>query len=119
MGGERGDAISFAEMIFNRIGDGHRNAVGRPDDLNVDRKLRALIEHANHNGDCIISGKNGYYRPIPGNEIDEAEYKIYMRQNKSRIDKLKSKQACMNVAFEMKRLEIWYAQEMRKDRNDK
>lgn len=80
MGGERGDAMSFAEMIFNRIGDGHRNAVGRPDDLNVDRKLRALIEHANHNGDCIISGKNGYYRPIPGNEIDEAEYKIYMRQ---------------------------------------
>lgn len=111
--------MSFAEMIFNRIGDGHRNAVGRPDDLNVDRKLRALIEHANHNGDCIIPGKNGYYRPIPGNEIDEAEYKIYMRQNKSRIDKLKSKQACMNVAFEMKRLEIWYAQEMRKDRNDK
>lgn len=110
--------MSLAEAIFNRIGDGHRNAIGRPDDSNIDRKLRALIEHANHNGDCIISGNNGYYRPIPGNEVDEAEYRIYMRQNESRIHKLKTKEACMNVAFEMKRLEIFCAQEKRNERNE-
>lgn len=67
----------------------------------------------------LFPERTGITDRFRGNEIDEAEYKIYMRQNKSRIDKLKSKQACMNVAFEMKRLEIWYAQEMRKNRNDK
>lgn len=106
----------FAKSIFDRIGDGHLNAVGRPDDEIIDRYLRAYIEHANHNGDCIISGRTGYYRPIPGNSIDEAEYTLYIKQDRSRINKLTSKQTCMKMAFEMRRLEIWFAQGKAKER---
>lgn len=100
----------FAKSIFDRIGDGHLNAVGRPDDDIIDRYLRRLIEHENHNGDCIIAGRTGYYRPIPGDSIDEAEYKLYLNSDRSRINKLTSKQTCMRMAFEMRRLEIWFAQ---------
>lgn len=105
----------FAKSIFDRIGDGYLNAVGRPEDAIIDRYLRLYIEHANHNGDCIISGRTGYYRPIPGNPVDEAEYIVYMKQDRSRIDKLRSKQSCMNIAFEMRRLEAWWAQGKRSD----
>lgn len=53
-----------AEEIFEQIGFGKENSVSRPSNEYVDRKLRRIIERANTNGDCIISGKNGYYRPL-------------------------------------------------------
>lgn len=53
-----------AEELFNQIGFGKENSVSRPSNERVDRKLRKIIERENTNGDCIISGKSGYYRPI-------------------------------------------------------
>ena len=88
-----------AKAIFDRIGDGHKNAVKRPWDKNIDRSLRSMIEHANHNGDCIISGQNGYYRPIPTNEIDVLEYNVYMLKEHSKVKKMLLKEECMRVAY--------------------
>lgn len=50
------------EELFNQIGFGKENSVSRPSNERVDRKLRKIIERENTNGDCIISGKSGYYR---------------------------------------------------------
>lgn len=52
-----------ARELFGKIGTGKEQAVGRPADPYLDRALRRLIEKANREGDCIISGKRGYYRP--------------------------------------------------------
>lgn len=52
-----------AADLFNRIGIGKENAVKRPGDHHEDRMFRQMIADANTAGDCIISGKNGYYRP--------------------------------------------------------
>lgn len=94
-----------ADSIFIRIGDGHWNAVKRPWDRNVDRSLRRLIEKANNNGDCIISGQSGYYRPIPSDPVDAAEYNIYMAQENKRIGSLLLKRECMRVAYRARRAE--------------
>lgn len=91
-----------AQSIFNRIGDGHRNAVKRPWDLRVDRSLRKMIEFANHNGDCIIPRINGdgYYRPIPSDPIDALEYRQYMVKEHSKVRKMQLKEMCMGIAYE-------------------
>lgn len=49
--------------LFHQIGIGKENAVKRPGNPHEDRELRRMISDANTAGDCIISGKNGYYRP--------------------------------------------------------
>lgn len=49
--------------LFNKIGVGKENAVKRPGNQHEDRELRRMIADANTAGDCIISGKTGYYRP--------------------------------------------------------
>lgn len=94
-----------AQDIFNRIGEGHRNAVRRPWDMRVDRSLRALIERANHNGDCIIARPNGegYYRPIPSDPIDATEFRSYMNQERSRAESLELKELSMKIAYESRR----------------
>lgn len=100
------NAKDIAQSMFDRIGDGNKNAIGRPDNPSVDRQLRSLIERANMNGDVIISGMNGYYRPIPGRLIDDMEYKAYMAKEKARIDSLRVKQECMQVAYAHRQLEV-------------
>lgn len=62
-------------ILFNRIGRGRENGVKRPSDPVADRKLRKMIETSNADGDCIICGKYGYYRPDMNrpDEIKEAE----------------------------------------------
>ena len=94
-----------ANSYFIRIGDGHKHAVKRPVDENVDRALRSMIEFANHNGDCIIPRTNGdgYYRPIPTDEIDSLEYNIYMSKERSRRKSMLEKEICMEVAYENRR----------------
>lgn len=89
-----------AQSYFDRIGDGHKHAVKRPFDQRADRILRRLIEKANHNGDCIISGFSGYYRPIPGDPVDNIEYKAYMAKEESRAKSLSEKLMFMKVAYE-------------------
>lgn len=95
-----------AQSTFNRIGDGHRNAVKRPWDLRVDRSLRKMIEHANHNGDCIIPRMNGegYYRPIPSNLTDALEYRQYMIKEHSKVCKMQEKEMCMRIAYEARKV---------------
>lgn len=95
-----------AETIFNKIGDGHNNAVKRPSDKATDRYLRRLISEANSNGDVIISGKNGYYRPIPGNVVDDMEYRIYMAQEQHRIVSLREKNEKMRNAYMLRGMEV-------------
>lgn len=107
---------TVAEMLFCRIGEGHRNALGRPDDDGVDRALRRMIEKANINGDCIISGDNGYYRPIPTDKIDDFEYKTYMAKERSRIESLLLKEECMKVAYESRKRGCEYASKIRSSR---
>lgn len=41
-----------AKEYFDRIPDGHKNAIQRPWNRSVDRSLRSMIERANNNGDC-------------------------------------------------------------------
>lgn len=74
-----------AEDYFNRIPDGHRNAIQRPAEPSVDRVFRSMVEKANCNGDCIINVGKGVFRPIPGDPVDEARFmsislKIYIEQ---------------------------------------
>ena len=70
-----------AKDYFNRISDGHRNAIKRPWDKVTDRSLRAMIEKANRNGDCIINVGDGIFRPIPGDTVDEAAPINTLRKN--------------------------------------
>lgn len=94
-----------AQSYFDRIGDGHKHAVKRPFDQRVDRMLRGLIENANHNGDCIISGYSGYYRPVPSDPVDNIEYKTYMAKEESRVGSLREKIMFMKVAYEHRGME--------------
>ena len=110
------DAREIARGYFNRITSGHKNTVNRPDlsmtgNESIDRQLRILVEEANHNGDCIINVGNGYYRPIPGDPVDELELKEYISKDDSRADKLWSKIYSMRTAFDNWRKEAEYEQQ--------
>ena len=106
----------IARDYFNRITSGHKNTVSRPDlslpgNESIDHQLRILVEEANHNGDCIINVGNGYYRPIPGDLVDELELKEYISKDDSRADKLWSKIYNMRTAFDNWRKEAAYEQQ--------
>lgn len=101
---------------FNRIPDGHRNAIQRPWNKYVDRSLRRMIEKANNNGDCIINIGEGIYRPIPGDTVDEAELNRYFNTEKKREKSINSKVAAMSKTFEGWRDSAIYADCKRKIR---
>lgn len=110
------DAREIARGYFNRITSGHKNAVSRPDlgppgNESIDRQLRILVEEANHNGDCIINVGNGYYRPIPGDPVDELEFKEYVSKDDSRAGKLWDKIYNMKTAFNNWAKEAAYEQQ--------
>lgn len=110
------ERLALAESYFIRIGDGHEHAISRPNIKSgegdrVDRTLRAMVERANHNGDCIINVGNGYYRPIPGDLVDETEFREYISREDSRFAKICGKIVSMRFAFEAKRKEIAYAKQ--------
>lgn len=98
-----------AEEYFNRIPDGHKNAIQRPWDRNIDRAFRRLIEKANNNGDCIINVGEGVYRPIPGDPVDEKELKEYLNQELHRARAIQFKRLCMIKTFEGWRRNAIYA----------
>lgn len=109
---------ALAESYFVRISDGHDHAIKRPNinsDLgqSIDRALRRMVEFANQNGDCIINVGNGYYRPVPGDLVDEMELREYLAKDHSRSDNINLKIACMCQAFEMRRRETEYAKQQR------
>ena len=84
-----------AEEIFNQIGFGKENSVSRPSNEYVDRKLRRIIERANTNGDCIISGKNGYYRPLQDRSEEQHELNHYLSSELHRARAILHKRECM------------------------
>lgn len=96
--------MEAAVDYFNKIPDGHRNAMPRPTDKGVDRMLRKMIENANKNGDCIINTGNGYYRPIPQDPTDEAEWNAYLAKELSRARSVLLKREKMKKAYK-KRIE--------------
>lgn len=92
--------------IVTVINDGHKNITKRHPDPYVDRKERAIIEHENHNGDCIINVGDGYYRPVPGEPVDDKEYNEYIAKERSRARKILSKVLSMQLAHARKKFEI-------------
>ena len=115
------DAREIARGYFNRITSGHKNTVNRPDlsmpgNESIDRQLRVLVEEANHNGDCIINVGNGYYRPIPGDPVDELEFKEYVSKDGSRAGKLWDKIYIMRTAFDNWRKEGQHGEEKQRER---
>lgn len=115
------DAREIARGYFNRITSGHKNTVSRPDlslpgNESIDRQLRLLVEEANHNGDCIINVGNGYYRPIPGDPVDELEFKEYVSKDGSRAGKLWDKIYSMRTAFDNWRKEGQHGEEKQRER---
>lgn len=88
-----------AEELFLKIGTGRENAVKRPTDPGVDRVFRHLIENANKNNDCIISGINGYYRPRQNDPIERLEFKAYIKADNHRALSILYKSKRMKKAF--------------------
>lgn len=115
------DSREIARGYFNRITSGHKNTVSRPDlglpgNESIDRQLRLLVEEANHNGDCIINVGNGYYRPIPGDPVDELEFKEYTSKDDSRAGKLWDKIYSMKTTFSNWRKEGQHGEEKQRER---
>lgn len=96
---------SKAKQYFLRIPDGHKNPLPRPSNAYTDRVFRRLVEDANNNGDCIINVGSGYYRPLPGDEVDVKEFDEYMKKELSRARKIQLKRIRMRDAFR-KRIDI-------------
>lgn len=88
-----------AESYFNRIPDGHRNAMKRPANPVIDRRLRKMIEKENCNGDCIINVGYGIFRPIPSDPEDERALKEYLGTELSRARASLFKRRCMKQTF--------------------
>ena len=105
-----------AMCYYNRIPDGHKNAIQRPWDRRVDRCLRRMIEKANNNGDCIINVGNGIYRPIPGDPVDEKELNEYLNGELHRARAIQLKRLCMKKTFEGWRDSAAYANHFRQAR---
>lgn len=89
-----------AQGYFDRIPFGHKNAIQRPWDNSTDRELRRMIESANNNGDCIINVGKGYFRPMPGDEVDEGMLKRYLAKELSRARSIQIKRLSMKQAYE-------------------
>ena len=105
-----------AKEYFDRIPDGHKNAIQRPWNRMVDRSLRKMIERANNNGDCIINVGNGIYRPIPGDPVDEKELNEYLGKELHRARAIQIKRLSMKQTFEVWRNSAAYANHFRQAR---
>lgn len=105
-----------AKEYFARIPDGHENAIQRPWNRTVDRRLRKMIEKANNNGDCIINVGNGIYRPIPGDPVDEKELNEYLGKELHRARAIQIKRLTMKQTFEGWRNSAAYANHFRQAR---
>ncbi|MGN0246814.1 MAG: hypothetical protein ACI4DK_12745 [Lachnospiraceae bacterium] len=88
---------------LNDIPYGHTNPLQRPSNPYEDRLLRKNIEIANNEGDCIINVGSGYYRPVPGDEVDEKELNEYLVKELHRSRAILTKRLAMKMAFERRR----------------
>ena len=85
---------------INDIPYGHVNLLQRPSNTVEDRILRKQIEIANSKDDCIINVGNGYYRPVPGDPVDEKELDEYLSKELHRARVIQKKRLCMKMTFE-------------------
>lgn len=106
-----------AQEYFDRIPDGHQNAMKRPWDTSTDRVLRKMIEKANNDGDCIINVGEGIYRPVPGNMVDEAQLNKYLGKELHRARAILFKRECMKQTFAAWKCSAEYSALQRKERN--
>lgn len=88
---------------LNDIPYGHREPLQRPADPIEDRALRRSIEFANNQGDCVINVGEGYYRPVPGDMVDEKELNEYLAKELHRARAILAKRLAMKNAFERRR----------------
>lgn len=86
--------------MLELIPHGHANALPRPADPVKDRALRSEIEKANNDGDCIINVGKGYYRPVPGDPVDEKELGEYLAKELHRARAVQKKRLNMRLTFE-------------------
>ena len=105
-----------AKECFDRIPDGHKNAIHRPWNQSVDRSFRSMIERANNNGDCIINVGEGVYRPVPGDPVDEKELNEYLNKELHRARSILLKRLCMKKTFEGWKDSALYAYHSRQTR---
>lgn len=105
-----------AKEYFDRIPDGHKNAIQRPWNQSVDRIFRSMIERANNNGDCIINVGEGVYRPVPGDPVDEKELNEYLNKELHRARSILLKRLCMKKTFEGWKDSALYAYHSRQTR---
>lgn len=106
-----GTIFEDAKSYFDRIPDGHRNAIQRPWNRVVDRSLRKMIERANNNGDCIINVGEGMYRPVPGDPVDEKELNEYLAKELHRARAIQLKRLSMKETFDSWRKAALYGEQ--------
>lgn len=85
---------------INDIPYGHAKPLQRLPNPSEDRKFRGEIEKANSSGDCIINVGNGYYRPVPGDPVDEKELDEYLAKELHRARTIQKKRLDMKMTFE-------------------
>lgn len=85
---------------INDIPYGHKKPLPRMPDPVKDRKFRKMVEDANNDGDCIINVGNGYYRPVPGDPVDEKELQEYLAKDLHRARAVLKKRLSMKMTFE-------------------
>lgn len=85
---------------INDIPCGHLKPFPRLYNPFEDRKLRKQIETANTKDDCIINVGNGYYRPVPGDPVDEKELDEYLSKELHRARAILKKRLNMKMTFE-------------------
>ena len=85
---------------LNDIPYGHANPLPRLSNPIEDRILRKQIEIANSKDDCIINVGTGYYRPVPGDPVDEKEFDEYLAKELHRARVIQKKRLSMKVTFE-------------------
>ena len=84
---------SHAEILFDKIGTGRKNAIKVHNSF---YEFRKLVADANKNGDCIINTGYGYYRPSAD---DEAEVNHYLNRELHRAHEILDKVDAMREAY--------------------
>jgi len=83
--------------LFKMIPNGHECPLVVP---TSNREFRRMVNAANKDGDCIINVGNGYYRPVPGDVVDERELAHYMASELHRAREILFKRLQMRSAFQ-------------------
>lgn len=84
---------SHAEILFDSIQTGRRNAIKVHNSF---YEFRKLVAEANKSGDCIINIGDGYYR---AGEDDEEELKHYLYRELHRAKEITDKVDAMREAY--------------------